>query len=423
MTLPGARCPGQSEEELSDSHSDLGLPGDAASDASFEGFPDPQACPEARIYAYRLHLLSFATSGSLASAAGGNVIHCVDCSGVSAPDAISSAASELHRPSSSGFGQRFLGCLLPRGSLVVVQRVPSSRQSSPGSLSSQPVFVHRRLRFRLGCLPRQRPHLRLVVSPLFQLFDKPPGAPCCPLRGSGVPSSSQASVRQPVCGQHHRFGLLEEPGGHSFFAPQFGGAGGLVSLRGSRGLFGAAVHSRAPECASGYPESSVAGPGVGMDPLFSGLQGPPSMAGDYRPLSHVVEPSPSRLLLADGRSAVGGHGCDDTAVGCSSGLCLPSLRPSPVRHREGPAISGVGAHVSGSILASTPLVSGASGGCPSVPSMSEGSTQTAPLPSFPPEPPRASADCISYIERSTRTFGFSSAVARQLARCMRSSTE
>ena len=35
----------------------------------------------------------------------------------------------------------------------------------------------------------------------------------CPLRDSGVPSLSQASVRQPVCGQHHRFGLLEEPGG------------------------------------------------------------------------------------------------------------------------------------------------------------------------------------------------------------------
>ena len=41
LALPGARCPGQPREELSDSHSDLGLPGDAASEASFEGFPDP----------------------------------------------------------------------------------------------------------------------------------------------------------------------------------------------------------------------------------------------------------------------------------------------------------------------------------------------------------------------------------------------
>ena len=69
-----------------------------------------------------------------------------------------------------------------------------------------------------------------------------------------------------------------------------------------------------------------------------------------------------------------------------------------------------------------PLVSGpsgASGGCSGVPPTAEGSAQTAPLPSLSPEPPRASADCISYLERSARSFGFSSAVARQLACCRR----
>ena len=87
---------------------------------------------------------------------------------------------------------------------------------------------------------------------------------------------------------------------------------------------------------------------------------------------------------------------------------------------DGPAIQGSGAHSNGSVLASTPLVSrpsGASGGCSSVPSTVEGSTQTALLPSFPPEPPRASSDCVSYIERSARIFSFTS-----LARCRRTST-
>ena len=110
---------------------------------------------------------------------------------------------------------------------------------------------------------------------------------------------------------------------------------------------------------------------------------------------------------ADGRSTVGVHGCDDAVVGWSAGLCLPSLRPAPARHLEGPAVSGVGAHVGSSILASTSLFSGpsgASGDCPSVPSMLEGATQTASFPSFPPEPPRASPDCVSYIERSACTF-------------------
>ena len=48
--------------------------------------------------------------------------------------------------------------------------------------------------------------------------------------------------------------------------------------------------------------------------------------------------------------------------------------------------------------------------------------QTAALPSLSPEPPRASADCVSYLERSARAFGFTLAVARQLARCRRTST-
>ena len=121
LALPGARCPGQPGEELSDSDSDLGLPGDAASDASFEGFPDPQTCPEARISRLRFRLLSSAAAVSLASAVTGDVVSVIDHSGVSSPDAVSSAASELCRPSSSGLGQRFLGCLLPRGSLVVVR--------------------------------------------------------------------------------------------------------------------------------------------------------------------------------------------------------------------------------------------------------------------------------------------------------------
>ena len=63
-----------------------------------------------------------------------------------------------------------------------------------------------------------------------------------------------------------------------------------------------------------------------------------------------------------------------------------------------------------------------SGGCSGVPPTAEGSTQTAPLPLLSPEPSRASADCISYLERSARSFSFSSAVARQLARCRRVST-
>ena len=88
------------------------------------------------------------------------------------------------------------------------------------------------------------------------------------------------------------------------------------------------------------------------------------------------------------------------------------------------AISGVGAYAGGSVLASALLVSGpsgASGGDSLLPDTKEGSSQTAPFPPLPPELPRASANCVSYLQRSAHHAGFSAAVARQLTNCRRRS--
>ena len=150
---------------------------------------------------------------------------------------------------------------------------------------------------------------------------------------------------------------LRNQGGHSFFPPQFRGSGGFVFLRVSSDSLSSSVHPRSSERHGRLPQSSFAGPRVGVDPVFSSFQGSSSVACDDRLVRNVSQPSPSGLLLANGRSLVGEHSCDDAAVGLSSGLCLPSLRPSPGHHREGPAISGVGAHVGGSVLASAPLIS------------------------------------------------------------------
>ena len=307
-----------------------------------------------------------------------------------------------------GCRQCSLGFFLPRGSSVVVRRRPSSRRPSSGSLSARTFPIHRRFGFRLGGLSRRRPPFRLVVSPLLCLFHQPSGTSCSPLRSSGFSSSVASSVGQPVCGQHHRSGLPAESRGYSFLSLQIRRSSDLADLRNPSDSFNPSVHPRSSQCLGGLPQSSFAGPRVGVDPVFSCLPEPPSpVAGDHRFVRDGVQPPSS-----------GGHGCDDAAVGWSSGLRLSSLRHSPACHREGPAVMGAGAHASGSLLASAPVVlgsSGASGGCSGVPSTSEGSTQTAPLPSLSPEPPRALPDCVSYI-------GFSSSVARQLARCRRSST-
>ena len=57
-----------------------------------------------------------------------------------------------------------------------------------------------------------------------------------------------------------------------------------------------------------------------------------------------------------------------------------------------------------------------------LPATKEGSSQTAPFPPLPPEPVRASAGCILYLQRSARHAGFSAAVASQLAYCRHRST-
>ena len=66
--------------------------------------------------------------------------------------------------------------------------------------------------------------------------------------------------------------------------------------------------------------------------------------------------------------------------------------------------------------------SGTASGDPPLHATKEGSSQTTPFPSLPPEPVRASADCLSYLRRSARQAGFSDAVAGQLTHCRHHST-
>ena len=106
-------------------------------------------------------------------------------------------------------------------------------------------------------------------------------------------------------------------------------------------------------------------------------------------------------------------------MGRPSGVCLTSLRPHLAGSGEGSAVSGVGAVAGGSVLTSTPLVSGASGGGSLLPATKEGSSQTTAFPLLPPEPPRASADRVSYVQRSARHSEFSAAVSCQLTHCRR----
>ena len=305
----------------------------------------------------------------------------------------------------------------------MVRRVPSACRSASGPSAARSRPVHRRLGFGLGRVSSGRPSVRLVVSRVFSVFNQPPGTSCGALRSSGVPSCSSESICLPLRGQHDSSVLSEASVGDPLLHAELCGSGHSSLLRGQSDSSGASVCSRPSECPRGLPQSPLPGLRLRVDRLSPNVPGAsPSVAGQHRPVRDLVLGSSPSVLLSSCGSAVSGYGRHDAALVWSAGVCLPSLRPAASCAVEGSAIQGSGAHPCGSVLASMPLVSGpfgASGGCPSVPSLAEGSTQTAPLPSLLPEPPRASSDCISYLERSARSFGFSSAVARQLARCRR----
>ena len=278
----------------------------------------------------------------------------------------------------------------------------------------------------LGHLSRGRPAVRLVASGVFELFDQPLGTPSGPLRCSGFSAGPSGSFGVSLCGQHDSSVLSSEARGDSLLHSECCRPDHSPSLRRPSDFPSSAIHFGSPERSCGHSQSPLADLGLGMDPLSSGISGVASpMAGEHRHVCDFLECSSPSVLCSSCGSAVGGHGCHDSVVGRSSGVCLPYFRPSASCAVEGSAIQGSGAHPCGSVLASVPLVSrpsGASGGCPSVPSTTEGSTQTAAFPPLPPEPPCALSNCVPCLERSTRAFGFTSAVARQLARCWRAST-
>ena len=198
VALLGVQCPGQPGEELSDSHSDLDYLGMRLQTLPLRVFPTPKhvlklasllsdftSChlqPQA-LWRELLGIMSSLTSIMLGSRLRMRSLQLrLNSAGRRLPDSESltwdsSCFEDLRRWSDES--HILVG--LPLG-------------LSHPSLS---LFTDA-LDSGWGGFPRRRPHVRLVISPLFQLFDKPLGAPCGPLRGSGVPSSSQVLVRQPV---------------------------------------------------------------------------------------------------------------------------------------------------------------------------------------------------------------------------------
>ena len=229
-----------------------------------------------------------------------------------------------------------------------------------------------------------------------------------------------------VLRQHHTPGIPPGTGWHSVLDFECSGAVSSPPLRIQQCSTSSRVCSGALECLAGFAQSPFSGPRLRVDLVSGGLPRTSlPVACHNRPLCDVSESLPACVLRSGDGSAVGWHGCHAPVMGRPAGLCPPSLQPHLVGSGEGSSILGVGADPGGSIMASAPLVSrssGASGGDSLLPATKEGSSQTTAFPSLPPEPPRASADCVLYLQRSTQHSGVSAAVARQLAHCRSGAT-
>ena len=307
----------------------------------------------------------------------------------------------------------------------MVRCQPSRSRGFPRSPSSATSPLHRRIGLRVGCFVGRRPSVLLVVSQCLAIFDQPPRTPCGSVLDPWIPPSPPGSSGLSVHRQHDCAGVSAQGGRPAVFHPQFRSSGCPSSLRGERRSSASPIRSGEAERSCRLPQSGLPDPGLRMDPLSGGVSGAVSpLAGHYRPVRHVPQQPALSLFLADGRSAVCWDRRCAPIVGLPTSVLVPSVRFPSAGPHQGSPISEPGVDVGGSLLAAEAVVPGslrAPSGSAGPSAYADGSSQTTPLPSSPPEPPHASLDWLSYCERSARHLGFSSRVAHQLAFCRRSS--
>ena len=271
LALPASWDSRQSSQELIDAHADSGLSWDYDSGYSFEGFPDPQADPEAVSSASGLSVHPVSSGVRLEATVGDRVLNV--CSGSRLPPSHegSSDPPQCGRSSSARLLTDGVGLRLPAGSSVVVRRLSSSGRHASRRVSPRPVSVHRCVGHRLGRISRRRPPLRLVVSPLLSVFHQSPRASGGSVSFSGFPSFSFGTCGGGVLRQHHRLGVPQEAGWYSTCHSQHGGLVSPQILRGFLHPASSAVHPRQVERPRRLSESQEPSHRFRMDSLCRGV--------------------------------------------------------------------------------------------------------------------------------------------------------
>ena len=186
------------------------------------------------------------------------------------------------------------------------------------------------------------------------------------------------------------------------------------------------IHPGVSKCAGGLSLSPSPASTYRVVPSSGGFSVfKSSVAGPNRLICNISQSSMFSLFLSLPGSDGYGHRRLPPELGRSSGLRISSVVSHSTSASEAPDVSGDGAHLSGSVLASASMVSRPSSPVAG-PSGCSASLSRPPMPalvSLPlPGSPQATASCLETLRRFTRAAGFSSSVASQASLSRRPSS-
>ena len=385
----------------------------------FQGFSVAGSHRQAAINRWRISVLRRSSSQYLALAAGDAVLTFPPCSGRPYQDEVSPAMSSPLLGSCGSVHPDPLVSGLSSRSPVVAPLV-----SSPG-VSGSGLLV-RRLGRRLGGSLRDAHHFRPLEPRRKPPLYKRQGASGRTQGSSPPPVFSGGENNLRLLRQLHVGVLPPQGGGHEVSIPQLAGTGdppvGRIPLHPP----GSPVHSEVSECSRGHSVAPSPTAPYRVVPQSGGLLTfKSSVAGLSRLVCYLRKSPMLDLFLSLPGSDGCRHECVPPTMGRSSSLHVSSMVHYSQGAGEAPGISGDGAHVGDSVLASATLVSrppspvaGPSGG--------SASTSRPPAPASIsqslPGSPQAAPSCLETLQCFTRADGFSFAVAFQASLSRRPSS-
>ena len=304
----------------------------------------------------------------------------------------------------------------PGSEVVAALAPPLTGGVSPSSVY-RPGLLVRLLGRRLGGSPGSYHRFRPLESRGKSAFHQRKGTSGCVQRSLPLPVISSGEDSLCLLRQQHSRCLPPQGGRQEVSLSEFSGSGDSplvgVPLRSP----GSPVHPGVSECSSGHSVPPSPAASYRVVPQSGGLSVfTSSVAGPNRLVCYLRESPMLDLFLSLPGSSSSGYGRIPPVLERSSGLRVSSVVHHSQGSGEAQGISGNRAHLGGSVLAPTDLVSRPPPPVAGSSYSSAGKTGPPALASLS-QPlsgsPQASPSCLETLRRFMRAAGFSSTVASQ----------